>query len=179
MPTTQVQTLNVMGAVRPNLPLLWPSYTFFPVAGLGILVFGASVGDSIMVLIGLLLLATNAAILVNYAYFTRLGIENDELVYRTNFGMRVDRVPLGALQRIDAKRYPGAHSGVSAPFLVARGRDSTVKVNTKPYRLRDFIPLIGQLRAVNARVALDPFWARVAAGEDPSKEAELTPRSRL
>src|SRR5213594_5209455 len=168
-----------MSPIRPNLALLWPSYTLFPLAGLAILVFGASSGDSTMVLIGLLLLAANAAIVINYAYFTKLAVEEGELVYRTNFGTRVDRVPLGGLQRIDAKRYPGAHSGVSAPFLLARGRDSTVKVNTKPYRLRDFTPLIGQVRAVNARVVLDPFWARVAAGEDPSKEAELTPRSRL
>ncbi len=168
-----------MSPVRPNLALLWPSYTFFPLAGIGILVFGASGGDSTMVIIGLLLLAANAAIVINYAYFTKLAVEGDELVYRTNFGMRVDRVPLGGLQRIDAKRYPGAHSGVSAPFFVARGRDSTVKVNTKPYRLRDFASLIGVVRSANARVELDPFWARVAAGEDPSKEIELTPRSRI
>ena len=168
-----------MSPVRPNLALLWPSYTFFPLAGIGILVFGASGRDATMVIIGLLLLAANAAIVINYAYFTRLGVEDGELVYRTNFGMRVDRVPLGGVQRIDAKRYPGAHSGVSAPFFVARGRDSTVKVNTKPYRLRDFAALIGLVRSANARVELDPFWARVAAGEDPSKEIELTPRSRI
>ena len=168
-----------MSPVRPNLALLWPSYTFFPLAGIGILVFGASSGDATMVIIGLLLLAANAAIVINYAYFTKLAVEGDELVYRTNFGMRVDRVPLGGLQRIDAKRYPGAHSGVSAPFFVARGRDSTVKVNTKPYRLRDFTALIDLVRSANARVELDPFWARVAAGEDPSKEIELTPRSRI
>jgi len=165
--------------VRPNLPLLWPSYTLFPLAGLGVLVFGVSGRDSTMVIIGLLLLAANAAIVINYAYFTRLAVEEGELVYRTNFGMRVDRVPVGGLQRIDAKRYPGAHSGVSAPFFVARGRDSTVKVNTKPYRVRDFAALIGVVRSANARVELDPFWARVAAGEDPSKEIELTPRSRI
>ena len=168
-----------MSPVRPDLALLWPSYTLFPLAGLGILVFGASAGDFTMVLIGLLLLAANAAIVVNYAYFTRLAIEGGELVYRTNFGTRVDRVALGAVRRIDAKRYSGAHSGVSAPFFVARGRDSTVKVNTKPYRLRDFTPLIGLVRSANSRIELDPFWARVAAGEDPSKEVELTPRSRF
>jgi len=168
-----------MSPVRPDLALLWPSYTLFPLAGLGILVFGASAGDFTMVLIGLLLLAANVAIVVNYAYFTRLAIEGGELVYRTNFGTRVDRVGLGTLQKIDAKRYPGAHSGVSAPFFVARGRDSTVKVNTKPYRLRDFTPLIGLVNSANSRIELDPFWARVAAGEDPSKEVELTPRSRF
>ncbi len=168
-----------MSQVRPNLTLLWPSYTLFPLAGLGVLVFGASARDSTMVVIGLLLLAANAAIVFNYAYFTKLAVEDGELVYRTNFGMRVDRVPLGGLQRIDAKRYPGAHSGVSAPFFVARGRDSTVKVNTKPYRIRDFTALIDVVRSANARVELDPFWARVAAGEDPSKEIELTPRSRI
>ena len=168
-----------MSSVRPDLALLWPSYTLFPLAGLGVLVFGAIAGDSTLVLIGLLLLAANAAIVINYAYFTRLAVEEGELVYRTNFGTRVDRVALGALQRIDAKRYPGAHSGVSAPFFVARGRDSTVKVNTRPYRLRDFTPLIGLVRSANSRVELDPFWTRVAAGEDASKEIELTPRSRF
>ena len=166
-------------SVRPDLALLWPSYTLFPLAGLAILFFGANGGDSVMVVIGLVLLAANAAIVVNYAYFTTLGVEGGELVYRTNFGTRVDRVPLGGLQRIDAKRYPGAHSGVSAPFFVARGRDSTVKLNTKPFRLRDFAPLIAVVRSANTRVELDPFWARVAAGEDPSKEIELTPRSRM
>jgi len=165
--------------IRPNHALLWPSYTLFPLAGAAILVFGASGRDSTMVLIGLLLLAANATIVINYAYFTKVAVEDGELVYRTNFGTRVDRVPLGGLQRIDAKRYPGAHSGVSAPFFVARGRDSTVKVNTKPYRLRDFTALIALVRSANARVELDPFWARVAAGEDPSKEIELTPRSRI
>ncbi len=168
-----------MSAVRPDLALLWPSYTLFPLAGLGILIFGASAGDATMAVIGLLLLAANAAIVINYAYFTKLTLEDGELVYRTNFGTRIDRVPIGALQRIDAKRYPGAHSGVSAPFFVARGRSETVKVNTKPYRLRDFTQLIGLVRSANTRVELDPFWARVAAGEDPSKEIELTPRSRF
>jgi hypothetical protein len=168
-----------MSPVRPDITALWPSYTLFPLAGVAILVFGASARDYAMVVIGLLLMAANAAVVLNYAYFTKLAVEGDELVYRTNFGTRVDRVPLGSLQRIDAKRYPGAHSGVSAPFFVARGRASTVKVNTKPYRVRDFAPLIALLRTANPRVEFDPFWARVAAGEDPSKEIELTPRSRF
>ncbi len=167
-----------MGTLRPSLAQLWPSYTLFPIAGLAVLVFGTSGGDVALVAIGLGLLATNALIVANYAYFTRLSIENDELVYRTLFGQHVERVPLGALQRIDAKRYPGAHAGVSAPHFVARGRSSTVKVNTKPYRLREFAPLIALIRSANARVELDPFWARVAAGEEVSHEISLTPRSR-
>jgi hypothetical protein len=167
-----------VSTVRPDLALLWPSYTFFPLAALAVLVFGAGSGDAVLVTIGLLLLGLNALIVVNQAYFTSLGIEANELVYRTNFGMKMERVPIGALQRIDAKRYPGAHSGVSAPFFVARGRNSTVRVNTKPYRLATFTPLLATLRQANARVELDPFWARVAAGEDVSKEISLTPRSR-
>ncbi|HYK98422.1 MAG TPA: hypothetical protein VEU77_08525 [Candidatus Acidoferrales bacterium] len=167
-----------MRAIRPDLALLWPSYTFFPLAALGVLVFGASGGDTVMVLIGLGLLATNALIVVNQAYFTTVAIEGDALVFRTNFGTKEERVPIGSLQRIDAKRYPGAHSGVSAPFFVARGRTSTVKVNTKPYRLASFAPLIALLRQANARIELDPFWDRVSRGEDVSKEIALTPRSR-
>jgi hypothetical protein len=116
---------------------------------------------------------------VNQAYFTTLALEGDAVVFRTNFGLHEERVPVGSLQRIDAKRYPGAHSGVSAPFFVARGRDTTVKVNTKPYRLRSFVPLIALLRQTNSHVELDPFWSRVAAGEDVSKEISLTPRSRM
>lgn len=167
-----------MTAIRPSLALLWPSYTLFPLAALGVLLFGSSGGDPVMVAIGLLLLAVNALIVVNQAYFTTMGIEGDELVYRTNFGTKTERVAIGAIQRIDAKRYPGAHSGVSAPFFVARGRSATVKVNTKPYRLSSFAPLITTLRQANSRVELDPFWSRVAAGEDVSKEISLTPRSR-
>jgi hypothetical protein len=165
--------------IRPALALLWPSYTLFPLAALGVLAFGAAGGDPVMVAIGLGLLAIDILIVINQAYFTTLGLEGGELVYRTNFGTKEERVPIGALQRIDAKRYPGAHSGVSAPFFVARGRASTVKVNTKPYRLRAFAPLIAKLRQANARVELDPFWSSVEAGRDASKEIALTPRSRL
>jgi len=168
-----------MTQVRPDLALLWPSFTFFPLAALAVLVFGASSGDPVMIVIGLLLLAVNILIVVNQAYFTTLALEGDAVVFRTNFGLHEERVPIGSLQRIDAKRYPGAHSGVSAPFFVARGRDSTVKVNTKPYRLRSFVPLITVLRQTNSHVELDPFWSRVAAGEDISKEIKLTPRSRM
>jgi len=167
-----------MTAIRPDLALLWPSFTFFPLAALAVLVFGASAGDVWLIVIGLFLLAVNMLIVVNQAYFTTLRVVGDELVFRTNFGLHEERVAIGSLQRIDAKRYPGAHSGVSAPFFVARGRDSTVKVNTKPYRLRRFIPLIALLRQANSHVELDPFWSRVAAGEDVSKEIRLTPRSR-
>ncbi len=167
-----------MRPIRPDLALLWPTYTFFPLAAVGVLVFGASGRDPVMVVIGLGLLAVNALVVVNQAYFTTLAIESDELVFRTNFGMKEERVPVGSLQRIDAKRYPGAHSGVSAPFFVARGRGSTVKVNTKPYRLASFVPLIALLRQANTRVELDGFWDRVAQGQDVSKEIALTPRSR-
>ena len=167
-----------MTSVRPDLLLLWPSYTLFPLAGIAVLVFGIAGGDPVMGSIGIGLLALNALIVLNYAYFTELRIDGDELTYRTFFGAHRESVPIGALQRIDAKRYPGAHSGVSAPHFVARGRSSTVKVNTKPYRLRDFRELIATLRVANARFELDPFWSRVANGEDVTKEVALTPRSR-
>lgn len=167
-----------MQPIRPSLALLWPSYTLFPLAALGVLVFGAAGHDPVMVVIGLGLLAVNALIVVNQAYFTTLGVSGDELVFRTNFGMKEERVPIGSLQRIDAKRYPGAHSGMSAPFFVARGRDSTVKVNTKAYRLPAFVPLIHALRLANTRIELDSFWDKVAQGQDISKEIALTPRSR-
>ena len=167
-----------MTSVRPDLLLLWPAYTFFPLAGLAVLVFGVAGHDPVMMLIGIGLLALNGLIVLNYAYFTELRIEGDQLVYRTFFGTHRESVPIGALQRVDAKRYPGAHSGVSAPHFVARGRDTTVKVNTKPYRLRDFAALLATLRVANARFELDPFWSRVAAGEDVTKEVALTPRSR-
>lgn len=168
-----------MPPIRPSIPLIWPSYTLFPLAAFGVIVVGVSGGDPVIVVIGLALLAANALIVVNQAYFTTLAVESDQLVFRTNFGTKEERVAVGSLQRIDAKRYPGAHSGVSAPFFVARGRDSTIKVNTKPYRLAGFVPLIGMLRRANARIELDPFWSRVANGEDVSKEIALTPRSRL
>jgi hypothetical protein len=167
-----------VASVRPDLLLLWPSYTFFPLAGIAVLVFGVAGHDGVMVAIGIGLLALNALIVLNYAYFTDLRIEGDELVYRTFFGAHRESVAVGALQRVDAKRYPGSHSGVSAPHFVARGRTSTVKVNTKPYRLRDFAALIATLRVANARFELDPFWSRVVAGEDVTKEVALTPRSR-
>lgn len=167
-----------MTSVRPDLLLLWPSYTFFPLAGLAVLVFGVAGHDGVMATIGIGLLALNGLIVLNYAYFTELRVEGDELVYRTLFGTHRESVAIGALQRVDAKRYPGAHSGVSAPHFVARGRASTVKVNTKPYRLRDFAALIAALRVANARFELDPFWSRVVNGEDATKEVALTPRSR-
>ena len=167
-----------MTSVRPALLLLWPSYTFFPLAGLAVLVFGVASHDGVMAGIGIGLLALNALIVLNYAYFTELRIDGDELVFRTYFGAHRESVPIGSLQRVDAKRYPGGHSGVSAPHFVARGRATMLKVNTKPYRLRDFAGLIATLRVANARFELDPFWSRVASGEDVTKEVALTPRGR-
>lgn len=164
--------------VRPDMRILWPSYTLFPLAGLSVLLFGIAGHDAVMVTIGVAQLALNVLVVINYLYFTDLRIEGDSLVHRTLFGMHRASVPIGSLQRIDAKRYPGAHSGVSAPHFVARGRTETVKVNTKPYRLARFASLIASIRVANARVELDPFWSRVANGEDVTKEVALTPRSR-
>lgn len=158
--------------------ILWPTYTLFPLAGLSVLVVGATRPDPLMTGIGIALIALNALVVINQLYFTDLRIDGDALVYRTNFGLHRESVPIGSLQRIDAKRYPGAHSGVSAPHFVARGRASAVKVNTKPYRLKEFAALIATLRTANARMELDPFWARVANGDDVTKEIALTPRSR-
>ena len=160
------------------MQILWPTYTLFPLAGLSILAFGVAGHEVVMQVIGIGLLALNLLVVINQLYFTSLRIDGDALVYRTNFGTHLERVPIGSLQRIDAKRYPGAHSGVSAPHFVARGRDAVVKVNTKPYQLKEFAKLIGTIRTANARVELDPFWARVANGEDVTKEVALTPRSR-
>jgi len=73
----------------------------------------------------------------------------------------------------------GAHGGLSAPHFLARGRDATVRVNTKPYRLRDLAALIEAVRAANPRIEVDGFWSAVARGEDVTKEAAATPRGRF
>ncbi len=168
-----------MKAVRPDPALLWPAYTLFPLAGLLVLFFAAAGRDAALMVIGIGLLALNGAMVVNHLYFTSLAVEGDELVYRSWLGLRDQRVPVGSIQRVDAKRYAGAHGGVSAPHFLARGRSATVRVNTKPYRLREIAALIERLRAANPRVEIDDFWARVAAGEDVSKEIAATPRSRF
>ena len=160
------------------MQILWPSYTLFPLAGLSVLGFGVAGNDGVLATIGIALLVLNALVVLNYRYFTDLRIEGDELVYRTMFGTHRDSVPIGSLQRIDAKRYPSGHSGISAPHFVARGRAAAVKVNTKPYRLKEFAALIATIQTANIRVELDPFWSRVANGEDVTKEVALTPRSR-
>lgn len=168
-----------MKPVRPDPGLLWPAYTLFPLGGLLVLVFAAAGRDAALMAIGSGLLAFNAAIVVNHLYFTSLAIEGNELVYRSWLGLQDQRVPVGAIHRIDAKRYAGAHGGVSAPHFLARGRSSTVRVNTKPYRLRDIAALIDRIRAANPRVEFDEFWTRVASGEDVSKEVAATPRGRF
>ncbi len=168
-----------MKAIRPDPALLWPAYTLFPLAGLLVLVFATAGRDAALMVIGIGLLAVNGAIVVNHLYFTTLAIDGDALVYRSWLGLQQQQVPLGSIQRIDAKRYAGAHGGMSAPHFLARGREATVRVNTKPYRLRDIGTLIGLVRAANPRVEVDEFWARVERGEDVSKEAEPTARARF
>ncbi len=166
-------------SVRPDPVLLWPAYTLFPLAGLLVLVFGSAGRDGSLMAIGIGLLVLNGAIVVNHLYFTALGVEGDELVYRSWLGLQRQSVPVGSIQRIDAKRYAGAHGGMSAPHLLARGRDATVRVNTKPYRLRDIASLIDTLRGENPRIEIDDFWLRVGRGEDLSKEVEPTARARF
>jgi hypothetical protein len=166
-------------AVRPDPWLLWPAYTLFPLALLSVLFFAVAGRDTALTVIAIGLLALNGAIVVNQLYFTSLALSGDELVYRSWAGLQEQRVAVGSIQRIDAKRYSGAHGGASAPHLVARGRDTTVRVNTKPYRLRDIGALIDAIRAANPRVELDAFWSDVARGDEPSKEIAVTPRSRF
>jgi len=168
-----------MPAVRPDPVLLWPTYTLFPLAALSILVFGVAGGDRAMSAIGIVLLAVNAAFVVNQLYGTSIAVEDDEIVYRSWFGLSGSRVPIGAVHRIDAKRYAGGHGGWSAPHFVVRGREDVVRVNTKAYRLRAFVPLLALIRSANPRVELDEFWARVERGEDVSKEVTVTPRGRF
>lgn len=171
--------LTAVKPVRPDPLLLWPAYTLFPLAGLSVLVFGASARDGAMAAIGIGLLAINAAIVINHLYSTSLRVDGDQLVYRSWFGVVGDEVPIGSLQRIDAKRYAGGHGAYSAPHFVARGRDASIRVNTKLYRLGEFVPLIEHIRAANPRVELDEMWSRVMRGEDVSKEVTLTPRGRF
>jgi hypothetical protein len=83
-------------SVRPDLVLLWPSYTFFPLAGLAVLALGVSRPDGVMATIGVGLLALNALIVLNYAYFTDLRIEGDALVYRTLFGTHRESVAISS-----------------------------------------------------------------------------------
>ncbi len=165
--------------VRPDPGLLWPAYTLFPFAGLLVLVFGSAGHDAALTVIGIGLLAVNGAIVVNHLYFTTLGVDGDELVYRSWLGLQRQSVAIGSIQRIDAKRYAGAHGGVSAPHFLVRGRQATVRVNTKPYRLRDIAGLIKLMRSANPRIEVDGFWERVARGEDVSKEVEPTARARF
>ncbi len=168
-----------MKPVRPDPALLWPAYTLFPLAGLLVLVFATAGRDAGLMVIGIGLLALNGAIVVNHLYFTTLAIDGDELVYRSWLGLQRQSVAIGSIQRIDAKRYAGAHGGVSAPHFIARGRGETVRVNTKPYRLRDIAALNELMRAANPRIELDDFWVRVGRGEDVSKEVEPTARARF
>lgn len=164
--------------VRPDLLQLWPAWAAFPIVALAVLALGLAVGDGILMSVGLALLIASIVLVVDYLYFTTLGVEGDLLVFRTHFGLQQERVPVGAIQRIDAKRYPAAHSGVSAPNFVVRGRASMLKVNTRPYRLTDLRALSQTLRGLNPAIQFDAFWSAVLEGRDPEREAQRVPRSR-
>jgi hypothetical protein len=158
--------------VRPDLFALWPAWIGFPIFGLAVLVLGVQASDGLMVTIGLGLLAINIAIVLDHAYFTTLGIEHDSLVLRSRFGLQEERLAVGSIQRIDAKRYPTSHGGaLSAPNLVARGRGETLRVNTKPYRRDELRDLVIALRAMNPSIELDDYWSAVVDGRDPAGEA--------
>ncbi len=163
--------------IRPDLFVLWPTWVAFPIFGLGVLVLGVQSSDAGLLAIGVLLLAINVGMVLDHAYFTTLSIEGDALVFRSRLGLHEDSVPIGAIQRVDAKRYPTTHSGaLSAPNLVVRGRDSTIRVNTKPYRRSELRALVEALRGLNPAIELDEFWAAIVAGRDPG--AQAVPRSR-
>lgn len=152
--------------------MLWPAWIGFPIFGLAVLALGVQASDGTMVAIGIALLAVNIAIVVDHAYFTTLGVEGDSLVFRSRFGFREERLPVGAIQRIDAKRYPTTHGGaLSAPNLVARGRAESIRVNTKPYRGEELRELVRGLRSMNPSIELDEYWSAVVEGRDPGAEA--------
>jgi hypothetical protein len=163
--------------VRPDLFALWPVWVAFPIFGLAVLVLGVQASDIAMLAIGLILLMINIAIVLDHAYFTTLWVEGDTLVFRSHFGLRHQRVPIGSIQRIDAKRYPTTHGGaLSAPNLVVRGRTSAIRVNTKPYRMAELRALVETLRGLNRTIELDDFWTAVVEGREA--ETRALPRSR-
>lgn len=164
--------------VRPALLQLWPAWVAFPLVALAVVVLGAVASDATLASVGFALLLASAVLVVDYLYFTTLAIDGDLLVFRTHFGLQHERMPIGAIQRIDAKRYPAAHSGVSAPNFVVRGRASTLKVNTRPYRIAELRTIVATLRALNPAIQLDAFWSAVTEGRDPEPEARRLPRSR-
>src|SRR5437868_9374825 len=144
---------GVATRIRPDLFVLWPAWIGFPIFGLAVLGLGVQASDGPMVAIGVALLALNIAIVVDHAYFTELSIERDTLVYRSRFGLHQERLPVGAIQRIDAKRYPTTHGGaLSAPNLVARGRSDSLRVNAKPYRRKELGQLLAALRGLNPSI---------------------------
>ena len=152
--------------------MLWPAWIGFPIFGLAVLALGVQASDGPMVAIGVALLALNIAIVLDHAYFTTLAVEGDALVYRSRFGLHEERLPVGAIQRVDAKRYPTTHGGaLSAPNLVARGRSDSLRVNTKPYRRDELRQLVVALRALNPSIELDEYWSAVVAGREPGTEA--------
>jgi len=154
--------------IRPDLFALWPAWIGFPIFGSAVLALGVQASDTALVAVGLALLALNVAIVLDHAYFTTLAIEGDAIVSRSRFGLREERIPVGAIQRIDAKRYPTTHGGaLSAPNLVVRGRSETLRVNTKPYRMRELRALVAALRAANPAIAMDEFWTAVLEGREP------------
>lgn len=158
--------------IRPDLFVLWPAWIGFPIFGLAVLALGVQASDGTMVAIGLALLALNIAIVLDHAYFTTLSVEGDALVYRSRFGLHEERLAVGGIQRIDAKRYPATHGGaLSAPNLVARGRTDALRVNTKPYRLDELRQLVACLRAMNPSIELDDYWRAVSEGREPGAEA--------
>ena len=171
------KVVPVTRRVRPDLFVLWPTWAALPVFGLAVLALGVQASDPALLAIGLLLIAINVAIVLDHAYFTTLSIDGDALRFRSRFGLRDERVPVGSIQRVDAKRYPTTHSGaLSAPNLVVRGRSSSIRVNTKPYRMRELRSLVEALRALNPAIELDDFWSAVVAGADPA--AQPVARSR-
>ncbi len=163
--------------IRPDLFVLWPAWAVFPIFGLAVLVLGVQGNDASMLGIGLGLLLINIAIVIDHAYFTTLSLEDATVVFRSHLGMSESRVPVGSIQRIDAKRYPTTHSGaLSAPNLVLRGRQSTIRVNTKPYRLSELRSFVETLRSMNPAIELDDYWSALLAGREPS--AQPIARSR-
>lgn len=163
--------------IRPDLFVLWPAWIGLPIFGLAVLGFGVQSGDPALVAIGVLLLLLNIGIVLDHACFTTLSVEEGALVYRARFGTHEERVPVGSIQRIDAKRYPTSHGGaLSAPNLVVRGRATTIKVNTTPYRAADLRALVETLQGLNRSIQLDDYWTDVVAGRAP--ESGRVARSR-
>ena len=118
-------------------------------------VFGRGDGDpTVGLVVGFAIALLAVGFFANQMFCWRLEIVDGDLVWRSLFGLKVERIPIGTITKITSHRRHTL-SGFTGPILEVRAADRvTMTLATGWLDVRSLARVIGELRRANNHIKI-------------------------